>query len=72
MVDASNILETVKPGGEASMHTEDQFTDQGSDWKAVENLNEGLPDPYVKPAPALVVKSVDATDAAALMGIPST
>ncbi len=48
------------------MHGEDLLVDDGSNWKAVEAVSEGLPQLDVVTALALVVKAVDAVDRGAL------
>lgn len=60
---ADNLVDLVEPaelGAEPSVHAENLFVDDGSDGEAVEEVPEGFPELDAEPAPALVVKTVDA------------
>ena len=67
---SSDLLELGdghKLGAESTMHAKDLVVDEGSDWHAIEDILEFLPDADGVTAFALVVEAIDAVDLAALV-----
>ena len=52
------------------MHAENLIINQGCDWQAIETVRESLPQFYVVPPLAFVIKSVDPINRGAFM-VPS-
>jgi hypothetical protein len=62
-----DLLHGIQVRAETTMHGEDLFIDDGSDWQTVEAVGESLPQLDVVPSFALVVEAVDAVDGGALV-----
>ena len=65
--DASNLLHRVEVRAQTTVHGEDLFIDDGSDGQAVEAVRKCLPQLDVVSSLTLVIETVDAVDAGALV-----
>ena len=65
--DAPNLLHRVKVRTKTTVHSEDFLVDDGGDGQAVEAVRKCLPQLNVVSSLTLIVETVDAVDAGALV-----
>ena len=62
-VEASNVVEGINAGGEATVKAEDLVVDEGSEWEVIEEISEEFPDVGIAIlAQALIVEAIDLCD----------
>ncbi len=65
--DTTNLLHGIQVRAEATVHRENLFVYNGSNWQAIEAVGESLPQLDVVSSFTFVVKAVDTVDRCTLM-----